>query len=461
MNSSATEIELWSRADWRALEGIVPFRRVRGVLERLEVGVLRALDPRTDLSSPESEVAHAFVEELRNLLDELQQARPALDAAVDAVVAAVGSPRVEVDRSQSVEEPVQRGLSFVAEESTSTPSATVEVAPRMFVDECSGFEAEQTAEAASCGPTTLAGGAAPVTSDDLERFRAGFSARSSLALVADPHPLARSRATMRALIDAIGDAPDLSSEVAIIEELERIDELTQPSEQHRWREVEPSLLGAWLGLLVARLRALREHIVPGSERHLRHKDVINRLPTFRAEYGGRLPFVHGMQRDQGPRSGSWIEDATRCLEQLRAELKDDPPCEPNVRSTRRRSPGQASALQVPTDANAQPSSTLRVLFFGGTPRPKTTVAVRRQLGLSAFEWHRNDAPRKLESLAEAIRSGRYDVVLHNRFLQHKESEALQRAAAAASVPVIRVRTCGVDNIARALAELATQTPVGS
>lgn len=269
--------------------------------------------------------------------------------------------------------------------------------------------------------------------------------------VADPRQArATERQALRDLLDRVGEVPDLTGDVAVIEELETIEGVTDDTTLARWDALGEVVLHAWLTMLVARLRALRERIDLGSPLHVRHKLVINRLPAYRTARGMK-GFVNGMAKTHGPKFGTWVEDARRALVDLRGDTDDRIDEPPSERPTgKRRSAPRGPAKHVEWSYRSV-VATKHILLFGGTPREEARRNIQESLGIGELSWPDSDRPRQLAALVEGI--ARFDIVLVTRFVGHKESTALVAAAKAQGKPFRVVDSYGVETIRRVLTDL--------
>lgn len=261
---------------------------------------------------------------------------------------------------------------------------------------------------------------------------------------------ATERQTLRDLLARVGEVPDLTGDVAVIEELETIESVADDTTLARWDALGDVVLHSWLTMLVARLRALRERIDLGSPLHVRHKLVINRLPAYRTARGMK-GFVNGMAKTHGPKFGTWVEDARRALADLRGDTDDriDEPASERPTGKRRSAPrGPAKHVEW---SYRSVVATKHILLFGGTPREDARRNIQETLGIGELTWPDSDRPRQLAALVEGI--ARFDIVLVTRFVGHKESTALVAAAKAQGKPFRVVDSYGVETIRRVLTDL--------
>ena len=269
--------------------------------------------------------------------------------------------------------------------------------------------------------------------------------------VADPRQArATERQTLRDLLDRVGDVPDLTGDVVVIEELETIERVSDDTTLARWDALGEVVLHSWLTMLVARLRALRERIDVGSSLHQRHRLVINRLPAYQKTREAKR-FVNGMAKAHGPKHATWTDDARSALAELRGDADDaiEGPASAGARGPRR-SATRAPAKHVEW-AYRSVVATMRILLFGGTPREDARQNIESSLGIRELTWPVSERPRQLSALLEGL--PRFDIILVNRLVNHKESTALVAAAKAQGKPFRVIDSYGVDTVRRALTEL--------
>jgi hypothetical protein len=298
------------------------------------------------------------------------------------------------------------------------------------------------------------------TQAEIRSFFDGHAQRAASARPPRPaQPLPSERATLRTLLEEVGPVPDLRSDVAVLEELENLEQLTEDERTARWDRLEEAHLQPWLTLLVARLRALKQHLDRGSAKHAQHTLIINRLPSYRARRGLRF-HVNGMDKRHEPTETTWHADAADAYETLlslaRAPESPASPAPPSRASARSEAPPPthadpaASEPAKPARTNdpaAHPKSG-RVVLFGGDAREPARRKLEQALHLAELRWEKGKRPRQLDALLKRLPT--LDAVLITRFVAHKESQRIVETAKAAGVPFRVISSYGLESVREAL-----------
>lgn len=299
--------------------------------------------------------------------------------------------------------------------------------------------------------------AKPVSKSDLDQWLLELQRGTHKPAVSPQRePIMHEREIIRALLESVGEVPDLNTTVAVIDELERLDEATEERHWARWNKLQPDNLWAWLTMLVGRMRTLRDKVDSGSDLHRRHTTVIRRLPAYAATAISRR-HVNGMAKDHWPAARSWADDARAALEDLKKAVTYPTPLPPAPKKPKdeKRAPDADSPLDW---AYRNEVAAMRVLLFGGSPREESRKKIQEDLGIGALSWRANKKPRQLTALVESIGQGTYDIVLVNRFVSHKESTRLLEAAKAAGRPARMIDSYGVETVKQALIEVLDAAP---
>jgi hypothetical protein len=99
---------------------------------------------------------------------------------------------------------------------------------------------------------------------------------------------------------------DLNDSVALLEELDALDEIATPERQKLWVRFPIEVQKRWLSHLVARTRAIREHPSSGGVRD-RLKTIRGVYPDWARQY---VPgHINGLQLKHLPIHGTWAKDA--------------------------------------------------------------------------------------------------------------------------------------------------------
>jgi hypothetical protein len=220
-------------------------------------------------------------------------------------------------------------------------------------------------------------------------------------------------------------------------ELDALDAVGKAEPLALWSKIPREAQQVWLGMLVARTRALKEVGVPMAARS-RVKNIISRYPTWAAEH--RPGHVNGLRVDHEPVQGSWGEDARRSWAMLDEMLECEAP-KPRAEPKKKKRDAQApdsSADGARAIEAAWPLWPLvrgrDAVIVGGDQREPNRVRLERAFELRSLEWLESPGPRKVEALVSRIQRGTVDiVVLLKGLVDHKQSEPVIAAAKASNV----------------------------
>jgi len=292
----------------------------------------------------------------------------------------------------------------------------------------------------------------PVSAEDLQRFKAAFSAPASRPAVA---PRKDDRPLLLALASHVRIAPELSTAEAFDQEVDQLEKATTSDQQKRWRKLTKEAQVRWLSFLVAWAKALE-----------RDADRLGALraglgPVFRELRGYSIAdnpgFVHGFARSATPRwGGTWREDAFAHLREIRPEpgAEAPPATKAKARAKKAEEPDEApegdEADELAGWRYRDRARGLRVVVLGGEVREERRVALERAFGFASLEWVPTDRPRLVASLAERAERGSVDVILVTKFASHGGSVSIQRTSKA---PFLTMRHgYGVTTVRQVLEE---------
>jgi hypothetical protein len=127
------------------------------------------------------------------------------------------------------------------------------------------------------------------------------------------------RATVKHVVDRLGDVRPLLNAVDAAPVLERLEELTIPDEQASWLLLPTEVQRVLVKMLVAIARDIQD--VPGVLMVLgaRVESVFRRLTAFSRDH--RPGYVHGLSRGHLPKIGTWSDDAIFAREELMTWLR--------------------------------------------------------------------------------------------------------------------------------------------
>jgi hypothetical protein len=241
---------------------------------------------------------------------------------------------------------------------------------------------------------------------------------------------------------------DLNDSVALLEELDALDEVATPERQKLWVRFPIEVQKRWLSHLVARTRAIREH--PSSDGVLEHLKRIRAVyPEWARQY---VPgHINGLQLKHAPIQGTWAKDAEDHWRALGVALGPDfatrVPSTPKKRKEKERKSVEEPAV-VESDWPLLPVVQGKtVLIVGGAPKEPNRDRLETYLRLASLDWPLVDGPRKVEAVAQRVAKGTYDIVLVILTLvAHNESERILDAAKEAKVPWAMVEGYGTASV---------------
>ncbi len=394
--------------------------------------------------------------DLDGLLEQLDEADRALRALYRQLADDPGlAPALDADvldlraRRQDLAQRV--GLALLAR-SRAEPGLTTARAPtvdnaasRPPVEPAQVRPAELEPEpGASCDPLPESSppASAPVSSEQLAQWTDAVRASGlGSAPGRDAAPIAWPL-VLDQLMQALGPPRPLDTTLDVIDELEALDAIGTPEAQERWTLLPRTAGQAWLSLLVARTRALKElpsTTFEGSRERVRQ--IIGRYPPWAKQH--TPGHVNGLQTRHAPSHGSWTRDASAWWTTLQKLLDEQTILRPAAAPTRRKSlsDGDVGRHEDAPESGTAPPWPLQPLvrgrtaaLFGGDPREPNRARLERDLELASLEWTPIDGPRKVSAAAERIRKGSYSLVLVLApFVAHQEAGPLVEAAKDAGV----------------------------
>ena len=254
------------------------------------------------------------------------------------------------------------------------------------------------------------------------------------------------------LMTDLGPPRSLDTTVDVIEETDALDAVGTPERQALWSRLPRSAQQAWLSVLVARTRALREHPSPSEATKAKVKEIIGRYPPWAKTYNPG--HVNGMQVKHAPAHGSWLQDSrlhwAALNDLLGVELGARQPTA--SKKTRKR----VEAEPRDESENVEMDSTWRLLplvrglnavMLGGDPREPNRQRLERAFQLASLDWPPIDGPRKVDPVVERIGEGTYGLVLVLQpFVAHSQSQPIIEAAKEAGTPWALAEGYGVSAV---------------
>jgi hypothetical protein len=259
---------------------------------------------------------------------------------------------------------------------------------------------------------------------------------------------------LRELMEVVGEPRDLGAAVALVEEIDALDEVASDERlDERWTRLPKHVQQTWLAALAARTRSVKEQPNLSPDQKARVKTILGRYPAWAKAY---MPgHVNGLQVRHPPLHESWDADARHAWGQLDDFLGEE------LGERQAGAPTKKKAKRTASDDDAPDIDPSWRLFpfvrgrdavtVGGDPREPSREKLERALDLASLEWPAIEGPRKVESLAESIRRGSYGLVLVVQTLvAHKQANAIVEAAKDADVPWALVEGYGLSAVTRGL-----------
>lgn len=314
----------------------------------------------------------------------------------------------------------------------------------------------------------------PVSQADVRAWSEAQNGKLGRITHAPSPPREAARDVLRELLDRLGPVPELSagvSDLVLIEECDRLDEISSVSSQRLWWQLERDQQRFWVSLLVARERALRIRIEHLSSAKEKLRSVMYRFPGFTRE--ARPGWVNGMRVEHTPSGASWYEDACQFQADLRVMAEGEDPGEdrpdPSDRLREQEKPTETADAEEDEPEELAPLewplrarvAAMRVVLYGGEPREQAIVRLQSRLGIGTLEWVEGNRPRRIDALAASVEKGAYQVVVILRFVNHKDVHKLTDAARTAGVPFVFSYGYGTSAIRAALEQALESTKSAS
>ena len=148
---------------------------------------------------------------------------------------------------------------------------------------------------------------APASDADLAKWKSNVrSAGLGVGLNRAPSDSTAWPLVLHELMETLGPPKTLDTGVDVIEETDALDAVGTPSRQAQWARLPRNAQQAWLSVLVARTRSLKEVPSASAGTKAKVKEIIGRYPPWaKAHTPGH---VNGMQVKHVPMHGSWAQD---------------------------------------------------------------------------------------------------------------------------------------------------------
>ncbi|RYE86691.1 MAG: hypothetical protein EOO75_15410, partial [Myxococcales bacterium] len=334
----------------------------------------------------------------------------------------------------------------------------VEARPSASSPEDEEDEEDEEPPAATREPASRRPEESPVSADALSAWREQLSKKQAQAAVRPAEvPEGKQRSTLVALMQALGDVRETTNMVDIVDEVDALEQITTPERRTQWALLSKPMQRAWLSLLVARTRAVKDATINNPGLRERIKVFILHFPAYAKAY--HPGYVNGLQVSHNPEGHSWRHDALQFWEQLK-QMTVAPPTpvveEPPAASASGEAPSvppASSVVSVPSSRPSEPVEEVdtspidslwplwamvrdkRVILLGGEPREPARVRLENAFVMAELEWIPGDNPRRLDSVVERVHQHKVDLVLVlQQWNAHKVTNKLIEACKSSSVP---------------------------
>jgi len=296
----------------------------------------------------------------------------------------------------------------------------------------------------------------PASDAQLAAFKSAVQAKglgahvlASPAVTSSPPTQKPWPVTLHELLCLLGPREtDLGDAVALVDELDALDEVGTRDRQLQWVRFPIEVQKHWLSHLVARTRAMRDH--PSSE------TVLGRLKRIRAVYPEWarefVPgHVNGLQLKHVPICATWADDADdhwRALVEVVGQEVPQARKVPPTRKKKERPVVEEEPTIVEADWPLLPVTRGKTaLIVAGAPKEPNRDRLETYLRLATLDWPDIDGPRKVEAVAQRIAKGAYDLVIVNQaMISHPEAERILSAAKQGRVAWAMVDGYGVGAV---------------
>jgi hypothetical protein len=241
--------------------------------------------------------------------------------------------------------------------------------------------------------------------------------------------------TLDKLMVQVGAPRDL--EVDRADELDALDAVSRKPLVEDWSEFPQNVQRMWLGMMVARTRAVKDMTgLPPAQRS-RVKTIISRYPVWAAAH--QPGHVHGLKMVHEPEHGTWTDEARQLWTSLNALLADHRPTAKKAMSKKKPiqdgEPDEGNGRAIdPTWALWPLVRGHRAVIVGGDPREPNRERLERLFEFSTLEWPNIDGPRRVDGVVARIKQRTVDIVIVLKaFVDHKQSEPIIAAAKDAGI----------------------------
>jgi hypothetical protein len=262
-------------------------------------------------------------------------------------------------------------------------------------------------------------------------------------------------------MEVLGAERDLDLQVH--EEIDALDLVSLEPHVTQWSALPRDVQRLWLGLVVARTRAVKCVAALSEKQRARVRSIISRYPPWATAH--QPGHVHGLRLNHDPKDGTWTNDARR----LRTLLREGPlvPRQPQRTSksaVTRAKPAEDDDSSDDSDRRIDPAWPLwpivrgrRAVIVGGDPREPNRARLERLFELSSLEWPDIAGPRKVDSVVARIKRGTVDlVVVVGGLVDHKQSAPIIAAAKDSRIAWALAESYGVASVKAGLERFLAQ-----
>ena len=312
-----------------------------------------------------------------------------------------------------------------------------------------------------------------MSADALSAWREQLSKKQAAAAV---RPVeiseAKQRSTLVELMKVLGDVRETSNMIDIVDEVDVLEQVTTPERRAQWAIMSKPMQRAWLSLLVARTRSVKDATINNPGLRERIKVIILHFPAYaKTNHPG---YVNGLQVSHSPEGPSWRHDALQFWEQLKTMTVAPPPVATPTQLSEEPPPATASGEVAPPpssivaapsqhtvesteEAELSPIDSLwplwgvvrdkRVILLGGEPREPARVRLENAFVMAELEWIPGDNPRRLDSVVERVHQHKVDLVLVlQQWNAHKVTNKLIEACKSSGLPWALVGSYSIKGI---------------
>ena len=270
----------------------------------------------------------------------------------------------------------------------------------------------------------------PASADIIDQWKRVANEKGLGQAAYEDHFAATWHTTLDNLMARLGPPRDLDVELA--DELDALDRISRQPAIGDWALLRRDAQQFWLGMLVARTRAIKLMTGLHVPQKALVRDIIGRYPRWASEQ--RPGHVHGLRLDHEAVHGTWSRDGQSLWEALKTLLDDERPkaaiCAAKKKRVERDEP--ADTTERPIDP-AWPFWSVvrgrRAMIVGGDPREPNRKRLERMFEFESLEWPDISGPRRVDAVVARIKRRTVDIVfVVTGFVDHTQSEPIIAAA---------------------------------